>query len=198
MTKLIARIRSIWRVVRKEIQVAENEILFGARLPLSNEVNESLPHGYDYCALDTKIEGEWIGFLDQHFPHVAPWSRERLDRWIYERLIPNGVILIKSGEQIVGCGAVCHDEVKNSGRIMYVAVAEAHRRAGLGRYIVGELSRVCTEQQCVQVTLITNPSRVAAVNMYRKLGFSQKGFFARLWRAVRMVVSDMRWLNKSE
>lgn len=98
----------------------------------------------------------------------APWSEQS---FLNELDNPQSIFLVglSSGE-VVGYGGVwmCVDEA----HVTNVAVAEDHRRKGIGRAIVTELLARAVEKGATCSTLEVRASNTAAIEMYRAFGFT--------------------------
>lgn len=98
----------------------------------------------------------------------APWSEQS---FLNELVNPQSIFLVglNSGE-VVGYGGVwmCVDEA----HVTNVAVAEDHRRKGIGRAIVTELLARAVERGATCSTLEVRAGNTAAIEMYQAFGFT--------------------------
>jgi len=70
-----------------------------------------------------------------------------------------------------------------------IAVREGCRRRGVGRALMMELLRRCTrELRCQSCTLHVDPSNIAALTMYRSLGFQDDGLLVDYYSAGRPAI----------
>jgi ribosomal protein S18 acetylase RimI-like enzyme len=85
------------------------------------------------------------------------------------------VFMAKVGADIVGITALV-DAILPSRRTSYiedVVVDEQHRSAGIGRQLVEAAIEYARRRGCVSVELTSNPQRIAANELYRRLGFDK-------------------------
>lgn len=79
-------------------------------------------------------------------------------------------------EKIVGIACMCSYQVisGNRGWIEDVVVDEKVRGTGIGKKLIEKLLSVAESMELSEVLLFTADHRVAAINLYKKLGFKQK------------------------
>ena len=70
---------------------------------------------------------------------------------------------------VIGFGIVTM--VKNWAHIMNMCIAPGYRRRGLGRRILLQLLHIARQQHASHAWLEVRPSNLAAISLYRKLGF---------------------------
>ncbi len=82
----------------------------------------------------------------------------------------------KDGKKVVGMGSLVswHAPTGINSRIEDVVVDENYRGKGLGEKLTRELIRAGKRAKARHVELTSRPSRAAANELYRKLGFEQK------------------------
>ncbi|HEY4527099.1 MAG TPA: GNAT family N-acetyltransferase [Candidatus Paceibacterota bacterium] len=86
------------------------------------------------------------------------------------------LLVVRDGEKIVGMGSLYTilKVGKRSGTIEDVVVDDEYRGEGLGEKLMQELLRCAREEKLQQLYLTTRPDRVAAHQLYEKLGFEQQ------------------------
>ncbi len=81
--------------------------------------------------------------------------------------------IIRRDNHIIGAGCLCvmHTLEFTIANVESVVVASCYRGKGYGKelvdYIIGEARRICVHS----VHLTSNPKRIAANNLYKKMGF---------------------------
>jgi ribosomal-protein-alanine N-acetyltransferase len=109
--------------------------------------------------------------------NTAPWS----ERAFHNELSHNDRIFLValSGEEIVGYGGVWL--VIDEAHVTTVAIAEAHRRQGIGEKLMIELLERSKEAGMVCSTLEVRAGNQAAITLYEKLGYREtakrKGYY---------------------
>jgi len=102
-----------------------------------------------------------------------PWSVSALK---YEIDLPNSICLMaldEKGTQAVGHISMRH--VINEGHISNIAVAKAHRRAGVGKLLLQALINEAMQREMIALTLEVRIGNQAAINLYEKFGFVTEG-----------------------
>ena len=109
--------------------------------------------------------------LDQiTFPGEA-WSEEAFLR---EARTPSSFYVVAVlGEEVVGFAGM--QQVLDEGYITNIAVAEACRRKGLGRAMLGALIDHCRESGASFLTLEVRQSNAPAIALYESMGFLPEG-----------------------
>ena len=85
-------------------------------------------------------------------------------------------VLIIDGE-IIGTGTISHRIVPDSGFVGFidsVVVSGEHRGKGLGIFITEKLLAIARARQYIRVELTSNPARIAANALYKKMGFTKR------------------------
>jgi len=59
------------------------------------------------------------------------------------------------------------------GWINYLAVADSHRRRGLGRLLMAEAERALAERGCPKINLQVRSTNTAVLAFYARLGYAQ-------------------------
>ena len=86
-----------------------------------------------------------------------------------------GFIARPVGETHNPAGFVLARLVAGEAEILTIAVSKSERRSGLGRKLMGEVLRVLHMQRAESLFLEVDEANVAAVGLYRKLGFREVG-----------------------
>lgn len=104
--------------------------------------------------------------------YPRPWTRRHfLDEISSATSFP--CVAFDSHNKVVGY--ICTMLVLDEGHILNVAVSSSFRRRGLGRFLVLEALRLCRERDAAFVSLEVRVSNVSAIDMYRRLGFTETG-----------------------
>lgn len=121
-----------------------------------------------------------------HAPQVAaleaacftqPWSEQA---FVEETQNPAAVYFVAvEGDAVVGFGGMhC---VLDEGYITNIAVAEPHRRNGVGKLLLTALERHCAHSGIGLLTLEVRVSNAGAIALYESCGFailgSRRGFY---------------------
>lgn len=123
---------------------------------------------------------EIIRMKPNHIPAVAqlekacfssPWSETTLTESLSN---PNAVFFIAEEEKsVVGYAGLYH--ILDEGYIANIAVFPACRRKGAAQALLNELTAYAEETGLSFLTLEVRPSNTAALSLYKKNGFEQKG-----------------------
>ena len=84
------------------------------------------------------------------------------------------VVVAETDGQIVACGILL-PEAACRGRILRVSVRDTHRRRGLARQIVEELTSRARALGMEEVVVSTDSPWTSAVELYRACGFAEVG-----------------------
>ena len=88
-----------------------------------------------------------------------------------------------AGYERAPLGFVLAFAAADEAEILTLAVAPAHRRAGIGRRLIGTLADALREEGIANMVLEVADDNVAAVGLYRRLGFVEtgrrRGYYAR-------------------
>ncbi|MFA6184448.1 MAG: GNAT family N-acetyltransferase [Parcubacteria group bacterium] len=82
--------------------------------------------------------------------------------------------VIESDGDIIGFGALAIYPVPTRGmvgKLEDIVVSSVYRGGGLGKKLVEELIAVAKKEKLKSLSLTSNPSRIAARNLYASLGF---------------------------
>ena len=115
-----------------------------------------------------------LASLMQELSGSIVFTRESLERMLAD---PNSYLyVIREGGRIVACASLCifHQPFSTDATIESVVVSSKMRGKGLGRQLVEHLMAEAARMKVDCLHLTSNPSRVAANALYRKLGFERK------------------------
>lgn len=124
---------------------------------------------------------EITGMLPEHIDQVltienksfpTPWSRQAFEFELLQNEFACYLVLIQD-KKVVAYGGVW--VVLDEGHITNVAVHPDHRGKRLGRLLMMELMRRASARGAARMTLEVRPSNTVAINLYRSLGFMEKG-----------------------
>jgi ribosomal protein S18 acetylase RimI-like enzyme len=100
---------------------------------------------------------------------TRPWNDPHRDIARKLQVRPEWLLVAVEAGEIVGSVMVGYDG--HRGWINYLAVAPAHRGAGLGRALMAEAERVLTEAGCPKVNLQLRRGNDEALAFYEALGY---------------------------
>ncbi|SNB45601.1 [SSU ribosomal protein S18P]-alanine acetyltransferase [Geobacter sp. DSM 9736] len=104
------------------------------------------------------------------FPH--PWNRTHfLDELKSPHSFP--LVAFDAGGRVAGY--ICAMQVLDEGHILDVAVRPDLRGCGIGRLLVEKVLGMCRQSGADYVSLEVRPSNLAAVELYRRMGFIVTG-----------------------
>jgi [ribosomal protein S18]-alanine N-acetyltransferase len=101
-----------------------------------------------------------------------PWSREAFLRELKSNDIANYVVLFKD-EKLVGYAGIWL--ILDEGHITNVAVHPEYRTQGAGTRLMDALIEICHKRNIISMTLEVRKSNLAALKLYEKYNFVQKG-----------------------
>lgn len=104
--------------------------------------------------------------------YPKPWIREH---FMAELLSPHAFPLAAFTADGRLAGYICPVLVLDEGHIMNVAVHPDFRGRGVGRLLVERVMGDCREAGAAYVSLEVRVSNVAAIALYRRLGFTESG-----------------------
>lgn len=86
------------------------------------------------------------------------------------------VLVAKDGERVIGTGTLCVVQKVGTreGRIENVVVSGDYRGQGIGGRLMHGLIDIARERGAGRIELTSRPSRVAAHQLYLKLGFKER------------------------
>ena len=123
-----------------------------------------------------------LSVLMQELSSNIVFTRESLERMLAD---PNShQYVIREEGRIVACASLCifHQPFSTDATIESVAVSSKMRGKGLGRKLMEHLIDEAVRMNVDCIHLTSNPSRVAANALYRKLGFVKKETNCYVWR----------------
>jgi ribosomal protein S18 acetylase RimI-like enzyme len=138
--------------------------------PFSDELAPEFKYA---SVLAPEILAQWIQLINQsgEFPAYGTWDQSILERLILKTVVPGGAILVlDSKDDLVGCLSLCRTSA-TSAQFMYVLVDPKHRGRGLGPAMAQRALKVAQANSIRKVTLLTDPTRIAAVRLYLRTGF---------------------------
>jgi ribosomal protein S18 acetylase RimI-like enzyme len=100
---------------------------------------------------------------------TRPWNHPHRDIARKLQVRPEWLLVAAAGTEIVGTVMAGYDG--HRGWVNYLAVAPAHRRAGLGRALMAEAERVLSEAGCPKVNLQLRAGNDEALAFYEALGY---------------------------
>lgn len=133
--------------------------------------NVVLPQGYRFLDSHKNAMDGWLELLNRD-GDFGTLTKESVKSEILSSLIPNGAVLVASGDEIVACASACFAARFRPDALMnYVLVRSDHRGHGLGRAVSAEAMRRSRKQGYPGMVLQTDDTRDSAIAMYLALGF---------------------------
>ena len=153
-------------------------ILMGCRLRSLPSL-PSLPEGYDYHTYRPGDEVRWVLTKNRIFETREPM--DAFEKYYSGRptFDPDEVVFVEHGGDLVAICAGIDDFKHFEGQQFSVAYLDwvgalpAHRGKGLGEFVCVYCMRYLKRRGVTYCTLVTQPVRVPAVRLYKKLGFEQ-------------------------
>jgi ribosomal protein S18 acetylase RimI-like enzyme len=102
---------------------------------------------------------------------TRPWNDPRRDIERKLTVQPEMFLVIEDAGVLVGTAMVGYDG--HRGWINYLAVAESHRRRGLGRRLMEAAERALTERGCPKINLQIRATNSSVIAFYAALGYAQ-------------------------
>ena len=102
---------------------------------------------------------------------VRPWNDPRKDIERKLTVQPEMFFVIEDAHVLVATAMVGYDG--HRGWVNYLAVAESHRRRGLGRQLMAEAERALTARGCPKLSLQIRASNSTVIAFYAGLGYVQ-------------------------
>ena len=103
---------------------------------------------------------------------VTPWSRSAID---FELKHKYTICLIATDEHEKVIGYVTMRHIINEGHINNLAVRTTFRRQGVASLLVNGLIEAALAREMIGITLEVRVSNYAAINLYKKHGFTEEG-----------------------
>ncbi len=130
-----------------------------------------LPEGY---TLRTYQPGDETGFYAlMEAVGWTGWDQDRLHPWLY-RILPGGWFFAVHEGKIIGTCMATHDptwELPFCGEVGWTAVHPDHQGRGVGTALVGAVIARFLEAGYARIHLYTEVWRMAALQVYLRLGF---------------------------
>lgn len=101
-----------------------------------------------------------------------PWTR---DHFLAEIQSPFGTPLVAITPENQLAGYLCLKIIFDEAEILDVAVANSLRGRGLGRLLVEHAIEFCHSREVALLALEVRVSNLAAISLYRQLGFRETG-----------------------
>jgi ribosomal protein S18 acetylase RimI-like enzyme len=102
---------------------------------------------------------------------TRPWNDPKLDIARKLTVQPEMFFVIEDAGALVATAMVGYDG--HRGWINYLAVAESHRRRGLGRQLMAEAERALTARGCPKINLQIRATNSSVIAFYAALGYAQ-------------------------
>jgi len=102
----------------------------------------------------------------------VPWTREAFYKELTENTLAH-YIVIEEDDQIIGYGGVWY--IMDEGHITNVAIHPEHRKRGLGKILVDAMKKRAKESHLELMTLEVRVSNIAAITLYKRMGFDEAG-----------------------
>lgn len=124
---------------------------------------------------------------------AVPWSRESFVKEVTENVCARYVVLREDGVAVAYAGTWL---VIDEGHITNIAVRPDRRGLGYGELVTRALMQLASDTGITWMTLEVRRSNMAAIQMYKKLGFIEVGYRKRYYAdngedALVMVLEDM-------
>ena len=102
---------------------------------------------------------------------TRPWNdpKRDIDRKLTTQ--PELFLVVDDGDALVATAMVGYDG--HRGWVNYLAVADSHRRRGLGRLLMADAERALTERGCPKLNLQVRSTNVDVLAFYARLGYAQ-------------------------
>ena len=102
---------------------------------------------------------------------TRPWNDPKRDIERKLTVQPELFFVVDDDGVLVATAMVGYDG--HRGWINYLAVADSHRRRGLGRLLVAEAERALAERGCPKINLQVRSTNTAVLAFYAGLGYAQ-------------------------
>lgn len=115
-------------------------------------------------------------------PDVYRAGTVMIEREKFSQLVERGCVLVcQEGEAVIGALCFTQTEITGSrkmpGKVLYIdflAVLESHRGKGAGSALLQTARETARKSGCGSVELQVDAANHAAIQMYRRAGFSEK------------------------
>ena len=155
---------------------------------LNRKKPKSKTHRSEGNAIETKIETATIELLDrlceiekQSFQKEA-FTKQQI---VYLLTSYNSITLVARGnDEIVGfaIGSIELNRGTPNGHVLTIEALPSYRRRGIGKRLLKELETFFKEKGAVESRLEVREDKVAAVNLYLKLGYIPAAKLERYYR----------------
>ena len=102
---------------------------------------------------------------------TRPWNDPKRDIERKLSVQPELFLVVDDGGVLVATAMVGYDG--HRGWVNYLAVADSHRRRGLGRLLMAEAERALAERGCPKLNLQVRSTNAAVQAFSAKLGYAQ-------------------------
>jgi ribosomal protein S18 acetylase RimI-like enzyme len=100
-----------------------------------------------------------------------PWNNPKLDIERKLTVQPEMFLVIVDAGVLVATAMVGYEG--HRGWVNYLAVAQSHRRLGLGRRLMTQAERMLTERGCPKINLQIRATNSAVIAFYAGIGYAQ-------------------------
>ncbi len=102
---------------------------------------------------------------------TRPWNDPKRDIARKLTVQPELFFVIEDAGTIVATAMVGYDG--HRGWVNYLAVADSHRRRGLGRHLMAEAERALAERGCPKLNLQVRSTNAEVLAFYERLGYGR-------------------------
>jgi mycothiol synthase len=150
---------------QKQLRMKMNFSEFEFSQETSAKPNFNFDYYYPGC------ESEWIQVLNNS-EEFGKWNFERLQNEMLNFLLPNGGVLLKYDEQVIGCSAICRfPEFDPYLVLMYIVILRQFRGQGFGTALLERSIQVAVNTSSPGILLNTDDYRINAIRTYLNIGF---------------------------
>ena len=114
---------------------------------------------------------------------IRPWSQEEFASLLNERTV-FGYAVREVGRRAGSVGFVLARQAAGEAEILTIAVARSHRRSGLGWKLMDAVLRRLHGDRAEALFLEVDEKNLAALALYRRMGFHQVGQRANYYEGV--------------
>lgn len=119
---------------------------------------------------ETFDESAVIGLWGDAFPHNPPWNAPAENIRTKLTVQPELFLVAELDGLVVGTAMAGFDG--HRGWVYFLAVAEAHRRRGVGQALMQHAEDALRDLGCVKLNLQVREDNEDALSFYRRLGFA--------------------------
>lgn len=106
---------------------------------------------------------------------ARPWSEAEFDALLSQEAVFGNMAVPVARRRGGPVGFVLARRAADEAEILMIAVARAHRRKGVGRLLMDSILRELHAARAAALFLEVDEANVAAIALYRRLGFRQVG-----------------------